>query len=75
MSRRIESPFVTLDRSLCEACWECIAICPESVLGKIDVVFHHHAVITAGDLCSGCRRCIKACTAGALSDRDDGRRH
>ena len=72
-ARRVASPFVTLDRSRCEACWECIAVCPESVLGKIDVWFHHHAVVSAGDRCLGCRRCIKVCAAGALSTRDGGR--
>jgi NAD-dependent dihydropyrimidine dehydrogenase PreA subunit len=71
-ARRVASPFVTLDRSRCEACWECIAVCPESVLGKIDVWFHHHAVISAGDRCLGCRRCIKVCAAGALSISDGG---
>jgi Fe-S-cluster-containing hydrogenase component 2 len=72
-ARRVASPFVTLHRSRCEACWECIAVCPESVLGKIDVWFHHHAVVSAGDRCLGCRRCIKVCAAGALSTRDGGR--
>jgi Fe-S-cluster-containing hydrogenase component 2 len=67
--RRVESPFVTLDRSRCTACWECIPVCPESVLGKIDVWLHRHAVVRAGDRCLGCRRCIKVCAAGALSDR------
>ena len=70
-ARRVASPFVTLDRSRCEACWECIAVCPESVLGKIDVWFHHHAVVSAGDRCLGCRRCVKVCAAGALSVRRD----
>ena len=70
---RLASPFVALDRSRCEACWECIAGCPESVLGKIDVWFHHHAVVSAGDRCVGCRRCIKVCAVGALSDRDGAR--
>lgn len=67
------TPFVTLDRSRCDACWECIAVCPESVLGKVDVWHHRHAVVRAGDRCQGCGRCIKACTAGALSHRSDSR--
>ena len=70
---RDATPFVTLDRSRCEACWECIDVCPESVLGKIDVWFHRHAVVRDGDRCRGCRRCIKVCAAGALSDRDSDR--
>jgi 2-oxoglutarate ferredoxin oxidoreductase subunit delta len=73
MSRRVASPFVTLDRSLCDACWECIDVCPESVFGKVDMWLHRHAVVNAGDQCSGCRRCIKVCEAGALSDRDGAR--
>jgi ferredoxin len=72
--RRGATPFVALDRSRCTACWDCIAVCPESVLGKIDVWLHRHAVVRDGDRCTGCRRCIKACAAGALSDRDGGRR-
>jgi ferredoxin len=74
--RRVESPYVALDRSRCAGCWECIAVCPESVLGKIEIVLHRHVIVRArhaivrvGDRCSGCRRCIKACAAGALSDR------
>ena len=72
-ARRDTTPFVTLDRSRCTACWECIAVCPESVLGKIDVWFHRHAVVRDGDRCRGCRRCIKVCAAGALSDGGAGR--
>jgi NAD-dependent dihydropyrimidine dehydrogenase PreA subunit len=71
MSRRVESEFVTLDRSLCEACWECIAVCPQTVLGKIELFGHRHAVINAGDRCAGCQRCVKVCTSGALAPRDD----
>jgi NAD-dependent dihydropyrimidine dehydrogenase PreA subunit len=70
MSRRVESEFVTLDRSLCEACWECIAVCPQTVLGKIEVFGHRHAVINAGDHCAGCQRCVKVCTSGALASRE-----
>jgi Pyruvate/2-oxoacid:ferredoxin oxidoreductase delta subunit len=72
--RRAESPFVALDRSQCDACWDCIAVCPESVFGKVEVWRHRHAVVNAGDRCSGCRRCVKACAAGALSDRNTARR-
>ena len=78
--RRVESPYVALDRSRCAGCWECIAVCPESVIGKIEIVLHRHvivrarhAIVRSGDRCSGCRRCIKVCVAGALSDRGTGR--
>jgi NAD-dependent dihydropyrimidine dehydrogenase PreA subunit len=70
MSRRVESEFVALDRSLCEACWECIAVCPQAVLVKIEVFGHRHAVINAGDRCAGCQRCVDVCTSGALASRE-----
>jgi NAD-dependent dihydropyrimidine dehydrogenase PreA subunit len=65
--RRGASPFVALDRSRCEACWECIAVCPQAVIGKIDMWRHRHAVVRAGDRCLGCGRCVKVCAAGALT--------
>ena len=66
-ARRAPSPYVTLDRSLCDACWECVAACPKGVIQKIDVWGHHHAVIRDGDSCTGCMSCIKVCAAGALA--------
>jgi ferredoxin len=69
-ARRIASQFIALDRSRCEACWECVAVCPEAVIGKIEMWHHRHAVIGAGDRCGGCRRCVKVCPTGALSVRE-----
>jgi Pyruvate/2-oxoacid:ferredoxin oxidoreductase delta subunit len=66
---RDTTEFIMLDRSRCEACWECIAVCPEAVFGKVDVWLHRHAVVRTADACSGCRRCIKVCACAALSDR------
>lgn len=84
MTRRadhVATPFVTLDRSRCEACWECVAACPEEALGKVDHWFHRHAIVRDAGRCTGCRRCVKACASGALQARrrDDvsppGERH
>ena len=63
------SDFVALDRSRWEACWCCVAVCPEAVLGKVEVLWHKHAVIDSGERCTGCGRCLKACKSGALSGR------
>jgi ferredoxin len=63
------TPFVVLDRSLCEACWCCMAACPEAVLGKVQFFRHKHAVIEAGERCTGCGKCVAACKSGALRDR------
>jgi NADH dehydrogenase/NADH:ubiquinone oxidoreductase 75 kD subunit (chain G) len=63
------TPFVALDRSLCKACWCCLAVCPESVLGKVELGSHKHAVVDWGERCTGCGSCLKACKSGALSGR------
>jgi len=67
--RRTSTPFLDLDRSLCQACWCCVAVCPEDVLGKLEFPFHKHAVVDAGERCTGCGSCLKACKSGALSGR------
>jgi len=64
---RTSTPFVALDRSLCEACWCCVAVCPEAVFGKLEVLWHKHAVVDAGERCTGCGKCLAACKSGALS--------
>ena len=69
---KVASPHIALDHSRCDACWECVDACPEAVIGKVDVWLHRHAVIRAGDRCSGCRKCVKICKAGALSVRSNG---
>ena len=64
---RTSTPFVALDRSLCRACWSCVAVCPEDVLGKLEFGWHKHAVVDSGERCTGCGSCLKACESGALS--------
>lgn len=71
-SSRRRTAFIELDAARCEACWECLLACPETVLGKVDVWFHRHARIREPERCTGCRRCVKACHSGALSSRADG---
>lgn len=66
---RTASPFIALDHSRCNACWCCVAVCPEAVLGKVEVLWHKHAAVDSGERCRGCGRCVKACKSGALSDR------
>lgn len=63
------TPFVSPDRSLCKACWCCLAVCPESALGKVELGWHEHAVIDRGERCPGCGSCLKVCKSGALSGR------
>lgn len=58
---------VQLDKRKCKACWKCIEECPNSVINKVDLPWHKHAVIVEPDKCSGCLKCVRACQYGALS--------
>jgi ferredoxin len=60
---------VHLDTRKCHACWKCIDACHRQVLGKIDLPIHKHAVIQNPDACTGCKKCITACTYGAFTER------
>lgn len=68
--RRSATAFIILDRSRCEACWECLDACPQAVLGKVDFLGHRHAKVKTAEDCTGCGRCVKVCEAGALSRVD-----
>jgi NAD-dependent dihydropyrimidine dehydrogenase PreA subunit len=68
--RRTGTPFIRLDRARCDACWECLEVCPASVLGKVDILGHRHAKVRAAEDCTGCGRCVKVCETGALSRRE-----
>jgi 2-oxoglutarate ferredoxin oxidoreductase subunit delta len=66
LSHQRKNDFIRLDTRLCEACWKCIEVCPKKVLGKIDMIWHRHAVIRNGAACNGCKKCVWACESGAL---------
>jgi 2-oxoglutarate ferredoxin oxidoreductase subunit delta len=68
-SRHTETRYICLDTSRCKACWDCLQICPQHVLGKVDLPFHHHARIDRAEKCKGCLRCIKACSNQAILAR------
>lgn len=58
--------FVEIDTHHCDACWECIAVCPTTVLGKVDIFFHRHVRIDQPEACNGCKRCVRACPQQAI---------
>jgi 2-oxoglutarate ferredoxin oxidoreductase subunit delta len=67
--RHDSTPYISLDTHLCRACWECVAACPQGVIGKVDILFHKHARIGNASECKGCLKCVKACEQGAITAR------
>lgn len=54
-----------LDKSKCEGCQMCIAVCPHAVFG----IENKRAVIKHRDLCMECGACALNCRSGAISVR------
>ena len=61
-----ETPYIILNTNCCKACWACVDVCPQHVLGKVDFLFHRHARIDRTKKCKGCLRCIKVCSSQAI---------
>lgn len=61
-----QTAFVSIDTRKCQACWKCIATCPEQVIWKVDLPWHKHALINQSSRCSGCLKCVKVCEFGAF---------
>ncbi len=66
MRSHTRTAFIELDRHSCQACWECIAVCPNGVFGKIDLFVHCHAKVNHAEACKGCARCVRACPNNAI---------
>lgn len=68
--RHTETPYILLNTSRCKACWDCVTVCPQHVLGKVNLPFHKHARIDRTKKCKGCLRCIKACSNHAILTKE-----
>lgn len=64
------TPFVKLDTGVCKACWLCIDVCSNQVIGKVDLPWHKHALISRPDACTGCLNCVSICEYNAYSIND-----
>ena len=69
-SNHSETPYIKLDRSKCHACWECIPVCSNAVIGKVDFLGHRHALIDKEDKCTGCAKCVKTCKFNAYIKKE-----
>jgi len=65
-----ETPYITLNTERCKACWACVEVCPQHVLGKVEFLFHRHARIDRTKKCKGCLRCLKVCSNQAILARE-----
>lgn len=54
---------VTIDRSTCEGCGECVDSCPAECLEMVD----GKAAVVDGCECMGCETCITVCTTGSVT--------
>jgi 2-oxoglutarate ferredoxin oxidoreductase subunit delta len=61
-----ETKYIRLSPRQCQGCWECVAICPEAVLVKMDRTRHAHVHIRNPQACSGCKKCVWACEHAAI---------
>ncbi|HBX52606.1 MAG: hypothetical protein A2W98_14540 [Bacteroidetes bacterium GWF2_33_38] len=59
--------FVLLDTKKCEACWKCLDVCTNNVIGRINLPWHKHIRFVNGSSCIGCMKCVKICKTGAIS--------
>ena len=57
---------IRIDTKKCKACWKCIDICPDNVIGRINMPWHKHAKIINKDKCTGCLKCVKICDSDAV---------
>ena len=62
---------IQLDTHKCQACWACLLACQKQVLCMVDLPFHKHAKIDRPDACIGCKKCVKACQHGAISEIEE----
>jgi Pyruvate/2-oxoacid:ferredoxin oxidoreductase delta subunit len=61
-----KTKFILIDTHQCQACWKCVEICPNQVLGKVSVFFHQHVRVDQAEACKGCKKCVKVCPNAAI---------
>jgi ferredoxin len=65
--RIVRTIFVEFNANKCEACWNCIPVCNNNVISKVDLFFHKHVRIIKPNMCVGCLKCVKTCTRKAFA--------
>jgi len=66
LSSHLSTKFITIDTGKCQACWKCVEICPNQVLGKVMFFKHRHAHVDHAEACKGCKKCVRICPNTAI---------
>lgn len=66
-NKKAQALAVQLDTGKCMACWKCLEVCTNNVLGRINLPWHKHIRIIKEANCIGCLKCVKVCAHNALS--------
>ena len=61
-----ETKYIRLSPRQCQGCWECVEVCPEAILVKMDLGRRPHVHIKNPDACTGCKKCVRACEYAAI---------
>ena len=61
-----DTKYIHLLPRRCQGCWECVEVCPEEVLVKMDRKRHVHVHIKNPEACTGCKKCVRACEYAAI---------
>lgn len=59
--------YVQLNTRKCKACWKCLEICSNNVIGRVNLPWHKHARIVHSNNCTGCLKCVNVCESNAFS--------
>lgn len=65
-ARHVATRYIRLNNRRCRACWKCIEVCRNKVIGKVEVFHHRHAHVDNSGSCKGCGACVRACPQGAI---------
>lgn len=62
-----QTTYIQLDTKKCIACWECLSVCKNNVIGRINLPWHKHSKFVNSNDCTGCLKCVNTCEPGALT--------
>lgn len=61
---------ISINHWKCKGCWHCVEACPRNVLRPVDLGRgHRHVFVINPSQCTGCLKCKKICSGGAITKR------